>query len=469
MTGTTKPFNLLRWFSIVSLVVIAAISVVVGMVVSRFVVEETVQRDAMLSAQFIQNIAEAEVRHAALGPGITIGQFLDYREDGDRLGVSEDHLVRVRNEFFDHIRTLPDVLLAKVFAPDRVVVWATNPTLIGKAGLQNAELEEAFRSRVMVARGYAKTVGETSEQYFLRPPQGLYIENYIPLFSPEGEVAAVVEIYKEPAELMSTMQRAYVLLWTATLLGAAVIYLALFWIVRRAARQLKEQQRLLIENETLVALGEMSSAVAHGLRNPLATIRSSAELALDGDAVPARKNISDIISQVDRLSRWVRELLLYSRPISDEREGVDLNRAVAEVLAAFEQQIERARIEVEWTPVPNAPRVIGHGPLMTQVLNSVVSNAIEAMSKGGRLTVSLAPNLGAGRVVLTISDSGTGMTEQQLAMAFRPFHTTKRTGLGVGLALVKRIMERFDGGVQLDSREQAGTQVRLTFSVAHGE
>ncbi|WP_210134695.1 hypothetical protein, partial [Staphylococcus sp. GDX8P105P-2] len=82
-------------------------------------------------------------------------------------------------------------------------------------------------------------------------------------------------------DLVRRIQRGYVLIWTSTLVGGALIYFGLFWIVRRAAHMLQQQQDRLVASETYVALGEMSSAVAHSLRNPLANIRSSAELAQD--------------------------------------------------------------------------------------------------------------------------------------------------------------------------------------------
>ncbi len=94
-----------------------------------------------------------------------------------------------------------------------------------------------------------------------------------------GRVVALIEIYKEPSDLIARTQRGYILMWLATSFGGALIYLTLYLIVRRAASLLVSQHKQIIENETFVALGEMSAAVAHSLRNPLATIRTSAELA----------------------------------------------------------------------------------------------------------------------------------------------------------------------------------------------
>jgi two-component system sensor histidine kinase HydH len=301
----------------------------------------------------------------------------------------------------------------------------------------------------------------------LREPQLLFIENYIPMFNADkSKVIAMVEIYKEPADLVERIQRGFKSIWIATLVGGAAIYLALFWIVRRAATLLQSQQKQLITNETFVALGEMSSAVAHSLRNPLATIRSSAELAQDVASQSAQKNIGDIINQVDRMSRWVRELLVSLRPMNDDGESVDLVLSIDDTLSAFEPLIKRSNVEVRFTP-QSFPPVVSQPVLLTQILNSLFANALEAMPKGGVLSVDIESRA-SGQLTMTLSDTGKGMTKQQQQMVFKPFFTTKQGGLGVGLALVKRIMERFQGSVELTSQEQEGTRVCLNFKVATG-
>ena len=206
--------------------------------------------------------------------------------------------------------------------------------------------------------------------------------------------------------------------------------------------------------------------MAHSLRNPLANIRSSAELAQEIASDPARKNIADIISQVDRMSRWVRDLLVSLRPTSDEAEAVDLVAAIEDTRLAFLQQIERNGVQFSFEGP--AQQWVASQPLqLTQILNSLFANALEAMPKGGLLCAEVSCLEGQ-QVRLVLSDTGKGMSQQQERMVFKPFFTTKQGGLGVGLALVKRIMERFGGSVSLTSREEEGTRVSLVFNIAAG-
>lgn len=465
--GWRTQFNLLRWFSLASFFIIAAVAVGLGYISTRFVVNESVARDALLTAQFIQAIGDAEIRHAGITPKRTMGEMLDPRQENAFADVKPGSRSAARIEFLDHVEHLPDILLATVYAEDRTVIWSTNPELIGVRIEDDDELDESFEMKVRVSSSYHKIDDEKPEQQLLREPKYLFIENYIPMFNADKtKVVAMVEVYKEPSDLVARIDRGFASIWAATIVGGAAIYLALFWIVRRAAKLLQSQQQQLISNETFVALGEMSSAVAHSLRNPLATIRSSAELAQEIASPGAQRNIGDIISQVDRMSRWVRELLVSLRPMNDDGEAVDLVMAVEDTVGAFEALIKRCNVEVRFTP-QNCALVVSQKVLLTQILNSLFANALEAMPKGGVLSVEFeSPQPDSVR--LTVSDTGKGMSAQQQLLVFKPFFTTKQGGLGVGLALVKRIMERFEGSVVLASREQEGTRVSLNFKVASG-
>ena len=460
-------FNLLRWFSLGSFLIIAAVALGLGYVSTRFVVDESIERDSMLTAQFIQAIGDAEIRHAGIPLTRTMGEMLDPRDDNAYSDVNPGARAAARIEFLDHVEHLPDTLLAVVYALDRTVVWSTNPQMIGMRVEGDEELDESFEMKETVSTSYHQIDEERPEQMLLREPKYLFVENYIPMFNADkSKVIAMVEIYKEPVDLVERIQRGFKAIWVATVLGGLVIYLGLFWIVRRAATLLQSQQQQLITNETFVALGEMSSAVAHSLRNPLANIRSSAELAQEIASQSAQKNIGDIINQVDRMSRWVRELLVSLRPMNDDYETVDLVLAIDDTLSAFDALIKRSNVEVHFTP-QTCPPVVSQQVLLTQILNSLFANALEAMPKGGHLTVEIE-QAQPGHVRMILCDTGKGMSAQQQQMVFKPFFTTKQGGLGVGLALVKRIMERFEGSVDLTSQEQEGTRVCLNFKVATG-
>lgn len=110
-------------------------------------------------------------------------------------------------------------------------------------------------------------------------------------------------------------------------------------------------------------------------------------------------------------------------------------------------------------------QVLGHPVLLRQVFSSLIANALESMEQGGRLRIEVVRH-NRRSLTLRLADNGKGMNEEQQRMAFRPFFTTKQGGLGVGLVLVKRIMERFGGTVRLSSSAGHGTRVSLSFRLA---
>jgi two-component system sensor histidine kinase HydH len=462
-----RRFNLLRWFSILGFVAVFMISLVLATILSQFVTREILEHDAVLTDQFISSIGESQASRAMLGPRVTSGEVLDERADLAKLGVSALAAKEVKDEFFGHLRFMPDVLRAQVYAPDRTIVWSTDPALVGTVNRNNAELEKAIATRKLVATRYGDVNHDKPETRALDSQQRFFLESYMPLLGKQGQVVAVVETYKEPRRLLQTINRGNVLVWISTALGAVFLYLSLFWIVRRADRTLIDQQRRLVEAEALCVIGEMSAAVAHGIRNPLASIRSSAELALDGDLASTRKNANDIIVQIDRLGKWVRDLLAFSRPLSGENKRIDLVSLVDGCLVNFTTQLEKSGVVCEFVrPSAGVPAVIGERALATQALANVVANAIEAMPQGGSLRLEIQSAAKPKGVAVVVSDTGPGMSPAEIDLVFKPYYTTKRHGLGLGMALVKRIMERFGGGIAMESREGKGTRVKLNFIAA---
>jgi len=467
LPSATLQFKFLPWFSIAGFSTVALFCIVFGTVLSHVMTREILDHDTVLTSQFISGVESVQIRQAHLEGKVSLGQLLDERTDFAALGVDARLAADVRRQYYEHIRMLPDQPLATVFAPDRTIIWSTNAALIGKINEGNDELEQAIASHRIVTSNSFSGEHEKKEQQFSSEPGMPFVESYIPLLDLKGNVAAVVEVYQEPRNLLQTIHHGKLLIWACIALGAAFLYIAPFWIFRRVDNALNEQLRRLREAEALCVVGEMSAAVAHGIRNPLATIRSSAELALDAPPDAARKNACDIIAQVDRLGKWVRDLLIFSRPVSGEREAVNLLTLVNDCLYNFAVQLEKSGISyeclVQTEPLPMA---IANRALAYQALASVISNAIEAMPNGGSLRLQLHVSAMRNHINLTVSDSGVGMSPSQIDLAFKPFYTTKTNGVGLGMPQVKRIMERYGGSVSLRSRQCEGTQACLSFLIA---
>jgi len=218
-----------------------------------------------------------------------------------------------------------------------------------------------------------------------------FVETYIPISNPgTNVVVGAVELYKLPRALQRAVTNGQRLIWLGALIGSVLLFTSLYWIVRRADRVMTAQNQRLLESESLSMIGETASAVAHAMRNPLASIRASAELSLVDDLDGARESAQDIIEEADRLDRWARELLQFSRSDSGEAESVEVNALARAVIEEHTAAMERCgvscRLELAETPLYARA---GTAPL-AQVLCNLVMNAIEAMEAKGTLTVTSA-------------------------------------------------------------------------------
>ncbi|MCB1957803.1 MAG: hypothetical protein KDG55_19145 [Rhodocyclaceae bacterium] len=464
----TRQFRLLKWFAAASFVAVMMVIAAFAALLSHFVGEAILRHDATLTSEFIANLADTEVLHGGMIGQLTLGQILDPHFEADRFNVSAERAAQARAEFLSHVSMLPDVVLVKVYSRDREVVWSTAVGLLGKPEDANLDLDRAFKKKELtISHSFTPFGGDVRRMDHGRivEDDNYFVEEYIPLFDMRDEVASVVEVYKQPKSLRQTLFAGKLLVWTLALFSGLVLFGALVWIARRGEKLIHEQQTKLIDAENLIVIGEMSAAVAHGIRNPLAAIRSSAELAMDSDGACLKKNLDSIIRQSDRLGRWLKELLVYAGPINSHAdETVDVSSVVHECLAGMRTQMEKQRVDVVLTQRGEAvPIIAASRAVVSQLVHTILSNALEAMQRGGMLRVTLEGQSGRRPLSLVIEDSGPGMTPEQMTQIFKPFFTTKSTGLGIGLPLARRIIERLGGRIDFSSRVGSGTRVQITF------
>jgi GAF domain-containing protein len=248
----------------------------------------------------------------------------------------------------------------------------------------------------------------------------------------------------------------------ANQLAVAVENARLYEDLRRSYADLERTQHRLIQRERLAALGELSAVVAHEVRNPLGVIFNSLGslrrlVRPTGDA----KLLLDIVGEeADRLNRIVGDLLDFARPSTPQLRPEPLERIVDEAVGAALAQkphgVEVAReLDVSVPPVPMDAR------LVRQALLNVAVNAVQAMPRGGRIT--LRTRRAGDAVVVEIEDTGAGIPEEVKARIFEPFFTTKASGTGLGLAVVKRIVEGHGGSVAVSNRPGSGAVFALSF------
>jgi signal transduction histidine kinase len=227
--------------------------------------------------------------------------------------------------------------------------------------------------------------------------------------------------------------------------------------------QLQRTQAQLVQSEKLASIGEMAAAVAHGLRNPLASLRAAAQFALRRpDSPSTREQLGAIIDEVDRLDRRISHLLSFSRPAPFHMMRESVPQLIEGLLPAFAEPLRERAVELRVELPPDLPEVQVDPVQVEQALLEIISNALDAMPNGGRLAIEArAEGNGNGEsgVAITIVDTGGGIPEQVLPSVCEPFFTTRPEGTGLGLAIAKRYVQQNGGRLEISSRPGDGTTV----------
>jgi PAS domain S-box-containing protein len=220
-----------------------------------------------------------------------------------------------------------------------------------------------------------------------------------------------------------------------------------------------ESRRLqgqLLQAERLAIIGQMAAKVAHEIRNPLSSISLNAELIQDElqnlppqEIDEAKSLLDSIIAEVDRVTNLTEEYLQFSRLPAIHFQTHDLHEWLDDLVVAIEPELSAKGIQLICEVAPDLPRLVFDPQQMRRVMLNLVRNAIEAMPKGGFLTI--AAKTASNSVEITVTDTGPGVAAEVISRIFEPFYTTKDMGTGLGLALSQQIVNEHGGTIHCES------------------
>jgi signal transduction histidine kinase len=386
-------------------------------------------------------------------------------ELGDRLqSVAQTLALELAGKYEtpDAERLLGEVMrgngLFNLFIVDENISYLANtrePGLVGKndpvLALDEPEIASALsgipaQSRVYAARGsYLKTA-------------------YVPLQDSLGLYGAVLGAEADARFFAALAGYRNSLLLTNALSLAAVLALVLLSLAM-ARRALRIEQAAARAN-TLALMGQMSAAVAHEIKNPLAVILAAAERLEKRPGLAGEASLAYIKEEVDRLNRVLTNYLSLGSQRPDSTEPVDLNGLVRDVLAGVEHSTRKQSIAVEMN-LEGLPPVTGNRLALRQVFLNLILNAIQVQPNGGivRVTGTEERHARSRTVSVRIEDHGTGIRSEDRRRVFEPFYTTREKGSGLGLFVVRRVVEQHRGKVSLEPRPGGGTVVEVRLPV----
>jgi signal transduction histidine kinase len=236
----------------------------------------------------------------------------------------------------------------------------------------------------------------------------------------------------------------------------------------REKRQLEERLHFA---ERSTALGRLASAVAHEIRNPLNFINLSID-HLRERMVPAdpgsREDFERILrsmkTEISRLNRLVGDFLSFGKPMRLDTKAIDLGEVLRDVAALVAHKAKDQAITLDVFSEPGLPSVTADPELLKTCFLNLMINAVDAMPEGGALSVEVSSvdgEEGRHEVEVTVADTGSGMTAEAIDAAFEPYFSTKDAGVGLGLALTRKIVGDHGGSIWLESAPGQGTVARI--------
>ncbi len=230
--------------------------------------------------------------------------------------------------------------------------------------------------------------------------------------------------------------------------------------------QLKAASDRLLFQERLAAAGQFATGMAHEIKNPLAAIKTFAQYLPEKYKDPAfREKFFHLVqSEIDRISDIVKQLSEFAKPAPLDLQPVQLSALVKDTLDLLSNQCLKQGVEVETAFSGDGLTVQADTQQFRQVLLNLLLNSLESMARGGRLRV--ATLVRGNRLTLQIADTGCGIGPERCRQVWDPFFTTKERGMGLGLSIVKGIVERHGGEVTLSSAVGKGTTIEITLPVS---
>lgn len=460
-----QPFKLVKFFSFSSIFVILGFTLFLSWAISKYSQKVMIEQSEAHTEVLAESINQ-QVFYRFVVP--TVLRF-------GKVSLREPQQYQIINVIVTGLINGMDIDSVNIYdSNSNIVSYSTNKELIGKEDFgkegYHAALKGEISSKIVYNGSVLKYIG-------LDDDFSCQLTTHIPFrqVNKEGEssgdVLGVIEIKKdltpEYTKIIDLQQT--LLLLSSVIMG--VLFLVLRMIVSRADKIMlkRTEERLKLEDnynhaKRLAHLGTMVATVSHEIKSPLGIVRSTAEILEKRIAkiAPGNEQLAGIIVQeTTRLNDIVLEFLDFARPQKMTFQLVSIDSTIEKIVSFVKTELKIKNISLIIDLAPNLKNISLDQNSFYRALLNVVMNAIQAMkSEGGALQISTKMSDDGG-VLLTIKDTGVGISEENLEQIFNPFFTNRNRGTGLGLAITRNIIENHGGTIDVESQVGVGTSFHI--------
>ncbi len=458
-----KPFRLVKYFSFSSLILIFAGTIVLAVLNTHWIRSLQYAKSEDYALLLIENLNHQVFTQFVLPVVLKFGKIeLRNPEQFDRM----DSVVRSTLHSFN-------VHMVNIYGVKDIIAYSFSKELVGMEDLGGTSYKKAIEGNAS-----SKLIQQGSLwELFLGIPDEVQIVTFAPLraekpLSPVvGPVLGVVEIVQDLTNDYRRIFR-YQILTLVTISGVmSVLFLIMTFVVKRGEGIIQKRalERLKLEEQLsrtkhLSSIGEMVAGVSHEIRNPLGIISSSAELLKKkmpcGDSMTRIPDI--IIEESNRLNNIITDFLSYARPKAPNRYKCRLQDVLAKNIAFLSTQMGQNGYHIETHYEGDLPEIDVDADMLYQAFLNILINAMQAMPQGGKIIIRAKLSNG---LWVAIEDQGTGIPPEFTEKIWDPFFTTKDKGTGLGLGIVRKIIEAHDGQIRIDNRPEGGARVSIRLPV----
>ncbi len=468
-TEKTKPFRLVKFFTIISLLVIFIGALVLSFLNIHWARSMQLKKSEEYALVLVENLNHQVFLQFIIPVVLKFGKIeLSNPDQFERM----DTIVRSTLHSFK-------VDMVTIYDTNNTISYSFDKQLVGRKNMGGTGFEYALSgtpTSTLVQRGN-----------FWEIPMGFPKESRLITFAPiraerqflrvSGPVLGVVEIVQDISEDYQTILSFQLLVIATCTAVMSLLIGVLIYVVQRgeAIIQQRTQEQInlkekLAQSERLSSLGGMVAGISHEIRNPLGIIRSSAELLKKKVAQfdPSNSIPDIIVEESSRLNLIITDFLNFAKPRSPHRAACQLADILEKNIVFITPQIQDQGYIIVKNFANHLPEILADSDLLYQAFLNIFMNAIQAMPEGGKIQTGIQST--GSIVTVSIEDEGSGVPQDVIERIWDPFFTTKEKGTGLGLGIVKNIIESHNGSIRVENRKEgSGARVIIELPITSDE